>query len=613
MTRKLAFLIAFAIFPLISRATNITLQGTFAADDSVQLFAVSVAAPAAVDFRSYGYAGGTTSTGAMVTRGGFDSILTLFSASGVFIEDNDDGAGVAVDPTTGLAGDARITANLTAGSYIVALTQYDYFSIGNLADGFVEAGNPNFTADPAFATGGPCPGNMFRDISGTPGRCRTGSWTMDFSNVASVTPAAPVPEPSALLLAGVGLALLLATRLRSRNTLAVLTAVFVAALATVPVRAQSTPPDYSNVSDFLNGRRSLLQVQDLQVMIQDSNATSDATGIWTITTANSVQSKGPYSNPAGTVDPSGKAFASFSAHMFNQPQAVTLKTLPNFNQTGRLAIQVQNVQPAVNPSNSGGPYQPLSDDPAIGGGAVADFTLDGYDDLALSFSDGRMMVLTPNNVNDFGAGPRTSISRLDPLVSLAAGDFNGDGKQELAGLFITPNGGLKLETFTVDPNSLNVALATSVTLSPDNPSSPVTYFSLARGRFNASGHDQLVVAFAGQGGASIVEVIDFLVNSLNPVIGPLGSPAGNVAFTFGYLQVKTGKFGLPSNSFDQIVYHSSSGNENGRFFEILTVDPISFNLGPTAVVQYSNADTPCAAGIDLHPVAGPLRTVNLSR
>src|SRR5947209_14928614 len=51
--RKLTFFIAFAFFPLISRAENLTLPGIFTADDNVQLFSVSLAAPAAVDIRSY--------------------------------------------------------------------------------------------------------------------------------------------------------------------------------------------------------------------------------------------------------------------------------------------------------------------------------------------------------------------------------------------------------------------------------------------------------------------------------------------------------------------------------------------------------------------------------
>ena len=167
--------------------------------------------------RSYGYAGGTTSTGTVVPRGGFDTILTLFSASGVFIDDNDDGAGAAVDPTTGQAADARITANLAAGSYILAVTEYDNFSIGNLSDGFAETGNHNFTADPNFATGGACPGGMFRDISGTAGRCRTGNWALDFVNVTSVT---SVPEPGTTALFGrrlVGIRTRIAEETRRRH------------------------------------------------------------------------------------------------------------------------------------------------------------------------------------------------------------------------------------------------------------------------------------------------------------------------------------------------------------------------------------------------------------
>jgi hypothetical protein len=164
--------VIFASLP--ARAASITLQGTIGTDDAIQLFNVTVATAGLVDIRSYGYAGGATSTGTVVPRGGFDTILTLFSASGVFIDDNDDGAGAAVDPITGQAADARITGNLAAGSYILALTQYDNFSIGNLTDGFGETGNPNFTTDPGFGSGGACPGNMFRDISGTAGRCRTG-------------------------------------------------------------------------------------------------------------------------------------------------------------------------------------------------------------------------------------------------------------------------------------------------------------------------------------------------------------------------------------------------------------------------------------------------------
>ena len=214
--------LGFGLVTTPAQAANITLQGTISTDDAVQLFNVVVAAPTTVDLRSYGYAGGTTSAGTAVSSGGFDTILALFDSAGNYLAENDDGTGVATDVSTGLAADARLTANLGAGSYIVALTQYDNFVIGStLSSGFYETGFPNFTADPSFATGGACPGNMFRDISGTSGRCRSGNWTVDFVNVAGVTPAAAVPEPAALVLTGFGLGALLASRIRNRKGLPV--------------------------------------------------------------------------------------------------------------------------------------------------------------------------------------------------------------------------------------------------------------------------------------------------------------------------------------------------------------------------------------------------------
>ena len=199
-----------SVVALPARADNFTLAGTFTHDDQVQLFDLAVGTPGPVDIRSYGYAGGITSTGGVSLPGGFDTILTLFDASGKFLTENDEGAGVAVDPNTGEAFDARITTSVASGNYIVALTQYDSFANGsNLSDGFAEDGHPNFTADPSFATGGPCPGNMFRDISGTAGRCRNGDWAVDFLNVANVTARSPIPEPTTAGFLGISLAGLL--------------------------------------------------------------------------------------------------------------------------------------------------------------------------------------------------------------------------------------------------------------------------------------------------------------------------------------------------------------------------------------------------------------------
>lgn len=189
------------------RAANISLQGAFGSDDVVQLFDIVLTSPASVDLRTYGYAGGTASNGQTIPRGGFDPILTLFNASGVFIVENDDGSGVADDALTGQPLDSRITATIGPGQYILALTQYDNFVTGlTLQEGFDQAGHGNFTADPSFTNGPGCASGQFRDTSDVPGACRNGNWTVDFLNVTSATArsAAVVPEPStyALLLLG---------------------------------------------------------------------------------------------------------------------------------------------------------------------------------------------------------------------------------------------------------------------------------------------------------------------------------------------------------------------------------------------------------------------------
>ena len=200
--------VALLVFmPGVMQAANITLEGMFTLDNDVQLFDMTISTAGSVDVHTYSYAGGVTSTGKVVPRGGFDPVLTLFDSAGVFLTDNDEGSGVATDPATGKAFDARITMDLAPGSYIVALTEFDNFSAGNLAGGFVEADHPHFTADSSFTTGGPCPGNLFRDISNTTGRCRDGNWAVDFIDVANVTERSPssVPEPNTTALLGFGL------------------------------------------------------------------------------------------------------------------------------------------------------------------------------------------------------------------------------------------------------------------------------------------------------------------------------------------------------------------------------------------------------------------------
>jgi hypothetical protein len=172
-----------------SKADNFSFTGSFAVDNDVQLFNFSVTSPSNVTLRTWSYAGGTNAAGQLIAAGGFDPILALFNSSGALFTRNDDGAVglVAVDPVTGAASDALFSLSLAAGSYTVALAQFDNLVIDQGAPNFIRDGQGNFTA----ARFG-CPaGTQFCDFTK---HARDGHWAVDILNVNT---ASPVPGPIA--------------------------------------------------------------------------------------------------------------------------------------------------------------------------------------------------------------------------------------------------------------------------------------------------------------------------------------------------------------------------------------------------------------------------------
>ena len=184
-----------AALGLASQAAAVTVQsvtGRFTADDNT--FATTFSLTGTVDqivtIRTLGYAGGTNLNGVMVPAGGFDPIVSLFSAAGTLIGFNDDGGGVPVHSLTGRAADSLLEITLAVGTYQAVLTQYDNVPNGNLGEGFSRAGQGNFT--PQLAN---CGATQFCDPYGN---ARNGGWALDISAVA-------IPEPSSVALLGLGL------------------------------------------------------------------------------------------------------------------------------------------------------------------------------------------------------------------------------------------------------------------------------------------------------------------------------------------------------------------------------------------------------------------------
>ncbi len=184
----------------LAHAANFSFQGTLANDSSIQLVNFTLDAPTTVTIQTFSYAGGVDAVGGTIASGGFDPLISLYDASSALINENDDGPTSAPDPVTGQRFDVDLSTALSAGTYTIALGQYDNFGNGpTLSAGFAET-DPNFTA--LFG----CSNGQFCDVTGDN---RSNAWELSISNASTASLAtAAVPEPGMLGLFTIGLSLL---------------------------------------------------------------------------------------------------------------------------------------------------------------------------------------------------------------------------------------------------------------------------------------------------------------------------------------------------------------------------------------------------------------------
>ncbi|MBI1353118.1 MAG: PEP-CTERM sorting domain-containing protein [Acidobacteria bacterium] len=196
MTRFLTLraVVATALLAAGAPAATISFTGAFDFDNDVALQSFTVPVDGVVHLISLGGSGGVNADAATIPSGGFDTVLTLYSAAGDFIDFNDDGATVALDPLTGLPVDAELELFLVAGDYQFAVTQYDNYPVGDLISGFLYDFDSNFTA---FSG---CPAGEFCDFDGND---RSREWAVDLTLPEAMT---AIPEPGALPLLAAGLA-----------------------------------------------------------------------------------------------------------------------------------------------------------------------------------------------------------------------------------------------------------------------------------------------------------------------------------------------------------------------------------------------------------------------
>jgi hypothetical protein len=181
-------------------AATFLFQGTFGADNQVELFNIVVSAPQTVQIETYSYAGGTVNSTAFAP-GGFAPTAFLFDNLGdVQTINNGTCSQVNKDPTTQNCDDLFFDDPLQAGTYTLALAVYGNSPVsGAVSAGFTEAGDPGFTCQEAGGSGNFCDLTTAFPTSNV----RTDNYAIAITGATSVSASQQIlttPEPASVLL-----------------------------------------------------------------------------------------------------------------------------------------------------------------------------------------------------------------------------------------------------------------------------------------------------------------------------------------------------------------------------------------------------------------------------
>lgn len=252
LSRLLMALAAFLLTVQVAKADGISLVGTLASPETVVTDTIDLTSSATITLQTYGFGGGVNQAGTVIAAGGFDPFVGLFAGTGpsaTIVTENGNPAGTSdvlnnYAPTSlngfsagfgtaaensfagcgpagmvtigsgagsSVCGDITMTVTLNPGIYTILLTDADY--IPNALNGG-PLGDVDDSSNFTDFTNGVFQTCNTTDDGTTTCITPTDAYALDITGLPPVT----TPEPSALLLLGMGLLTLAGARKRLSQT-----------------------------------------------------------------------------------------------------------------------------------------------------------------------------------------------------------------------------------------------------------------------------------------------------------------------------------------------------------------------------------------------------------